>query len=149
MFKAYVELELQLGNIDRCRKIYEKFIECQPENTNAWVKYAELERSLDERERCRAIFDIAINQNLDMPEIVWKAYINVEMSFEEYDKVRQLYARLLEKTRHLKVWLSYAKFEQEVYNIDGARGVFENAYRFFKEANFKDENNEINFKEVI
>ena len=113
------------------------------------MKYAELERSLDERERCRAIFDIAISQNLDMPEIVWKAYINVEMSFEEYDKVRLLYAKLLEKTKHLKVWLSYSKFEQEVGNTKGVRAVFENAYRFFKDINYKDENNETYYKEVI
>ena len=44
IFKAYIELELQLGNFDRVRKIYEKFIECQPENSIAWIKYSELER---------------------------------------------------------------------------------------------------------
>ncbi len=81
-----------------------------------------------------------------MPELVWKAFINVEMSFEEYDKVRLLYCRLLEKTRHLKVWLSYAKFEQEIENFEATRGVFEKAYSYFKETNFKEE--EISFKEV-
>ena len=82
-----------------------------------------------------------------MPEIVWKAYINVEMSFEEYDRVRLLYARLLDKTKHLKVWLSFSKFEQETGNSNEARAVFENAYRFFKGISCK-EDSEINFKEV-
>jgi crooked neck len=40
IFKAYAELELQLGNIERVRYIYERFIEIFPENSNAWAKYA-------------------------------------------------------------------------------------------------------------
>jgi crooked neck len=65
IFKAYIELELQLGNIDRCRTIYERFIETHPDNSIAWIKYAELEMSLDEKERCQVIFETAIAQPLD------------------------------------------------------------------------------------
>ena len=64
-------------------------------------------------ERCRAILEIAVQQNLDMPEIVWKTYINIELANLEIEKVRSLYCRLLNKTKHVKVWISYAKFEQE------------------------------------
>ena len=135
-----------MGNIDRVRKIYEKFIECQPENSTAWVKYSELERynyilfrSLDELDRCRAILEIAIQQNLDMPEIVWKTYINIELTNGEIEKVRELYGRLLNKTKHVKVWISYAKFEQENEENLKARAVFENAYLFFKQSGLKEE----------
>lgn len=38
-----------------------------------------------------------------MPEVVWKAYIDFEISQEEPEKVRQLYERLLEKSMHVKV----------------------------------------------
>ncbi|KAI7990504.1 L-ascorbate peroxidase 2, cytosolic [Camellia lanceoleosa] len=70
IFKKYIEIELQLGNIDRCRKLYEKYLECAPENCYAWSKYAELERSLSETERARCIFELAIAQlALDMPEL--------------------------------------------------------------------------------
>ncbi|RZB77840.1 Pre-mRNA-splicing factor CLF1 [Glycine soja] len=79
IFKKYIEIELQLGNIDRCRKLYEKYLEWSPENCYAWSKYAELERSLSETDRARAIFELAIAQPaLDMPELLWKAYINFE-----------------------------------------------------------------------
>jgi len=139
VFKAYIELEMQLGNVDRCRSIYEKLIETNPDNSAAWVKYAELENSLDERERCIGIFETAIAQPLDMPEIVWKEYINMEISYTNYDKVRALYERLLEKTKHLKVWLSYAKFEQEIDEYLNSRAIFERAYLYFKEKGLKEE----------
>lgn len=73
IFKTYIEIELQLGNINRCRTLYEKYLEWSPANCYAWSKYAELERSLGETERGRSIFEIAIAQPLlDMPELLWK-----------------------------------------------------------------------------
>ncbi len=73
IFKTYIEIELQLGNIDRCRRLYEKYLEWAPANCYAWSKFAELERSLGETERGRAIFELAIAQPvLDMPELLWK-----------------------------------------------------------------------------
>ena len=57
---------------------------------------------------------MAINRSgLDMPENVWKSYIDFEISVGLYDRVRDLYKRLLQRTKHVKVWLSYAKFEAE------------------------------------
>jgi Suppressor of forked protein (Suf)./HAT (Half-A-TPR) repeat. len=134
IFKAYAELELQLANIDRCRVIYEKFIEVFPDNPNAWIKYAELEKSLEEYERCRAIYELAIQQTvIDMPETIWKAYIDTEVSLEEYDRARELYLRLLEKTKHVKVWLSYAQFEYSRENYDRMREILQDAENYFKE----------------
>ncbi len=45
---------------------------------------------------------------MNMPETVWKSYIEYEISLEEYDNVRDIYQRLLEKTKHVKVWVSFA-----------------------------------------
>ncbi|KAK2967473.1 hypothetical protein RJ640_000630 [Escallonia rubra] len=76
IFKKYIEIELQLGNMDRCRKLYEKYLEWSPENCYAWSKFAEFERSLSETERARAIFELAIAQPaLDMPELLWKVRV--------------------------------------------------------------------------
>ena len=46
-----------------------------------------------------------------MPETIWKAYIDMEISLKEFDKARDLFTRLLDKTKHVKVWISYASFE--------------------------------------
>mmetsp|Transcript_35189 Transcript_35189/g.67252 ORF Transcript_35189/g.67252 Transcript_35189/m.67252 type:complete len:729 (-) Transcript_35189:192-2378(-) len=160
IFKTYIEIELQLGNIERCRTLYEKFLEWNPPNCQAWVKFAELEQSLAEADRARSIFELAIAQPmLDMPEVLWKAYIDFEISQGERENTRQLYERLLDRTTHVKVWMSYAQFEEEpmpepeeeededapAQNPDkqadeapevrlvSARGVFERAYRSLKE----------------
>lgn len=45
--------------------------------------------------------------------MLWKAYIDFEIASGERRRGRRLYERLLERTKHVKVWLSYAKFESE------------------------------------
>ncbi|KAE8125962.1 hypothetical protein FH972_020722 [Carpinus fangiana] len=153
IFKNYIKMELQLGNIDRCRKLYERYLEWSPENCYAWSKYAELERSLCETKRARAIFNLAIAQPaLNMPELLWKTYIEFEILEGEFKRTRELYERLLDRTKHLKVWISYAKFEASAMKEDGggldlaeenlheqkkhciqrARRVFEKAINYFR-----------------
>ncbi len=52
----------------------------------------------------RSIFDLAINQpELDMPEILWKSYIDFEMAENELNRVRALYEKLLQRSTHVKV----------------------------------------------
>jgi crooked neck len=56
-----------------------------------------------------------------MPELLWKAYIDFEEEEGEYDRTRDLYERLLEKTGHVKVWISYAHFEINLPEADEER----------------------------
>ncbi|KAK6021284.1 HAT repeat protein [Ostertagia ostertagi] len=131
LFRAYIDLELQLREFDRCRKLYEKFLEYSSENSNTWIKFAELETLLGDVERARAIFDVAVQQPaLDMPE----AYIDFEINAEEYEKARDLYEALLQRTNHIKVWISLAEFELFIGNVDGARKVYERANRALENA---------------
>lgn len=133
IFKEYIQLELQLGNIERCRIVFEKWLEHNSANCNAWVKYAQHEKDLGEFERTRAIFELAISQPLlDMPEILWKAYIDFEIEQEEYDKARLLYRRLLERTKHVKVWISFAQFEALIGNEKEAREIYAEAFEILK-----------------
>lgn len=115
LFKFYVNLEYNLGNIDRVRKIYEKFLTYDPCDSAVWQSYAEMEAALAETARARAIFEMAVSQPvLHQPERVWKAYIELERgTVRDRVRTRSLYERLLEKTNHCKVWLSYASFEYE------------------------------------
>lgn len=69
-----------------------------------WMKFAELEALLGDADRARAIYELAIAQPaLDMPEVLWKSYIDFEIEQEEYENARNLYRRLLQRTRHVKV----------------------------------------------
>uniref|UniRef100_A0AAY4CFJ5 Crooked neck-like protein 1 n=1 Tax=Denticeps clupeoides TaxID=299321 RepID=A0AAY4CFJ5_9TELE len=143
LFKGYIELELQLREFDRCRKLYEKYLEFSPENCTTWIKFAELETILGDVDRARAIFELAIGQpRLDMPEVLWKAYIDFEIEQEEYDNTRELYKRLLQRTQHVKVWISYAQFELSIDSSDRlqrCRQIYEEANKGLRSCEEKEE----------
>ncbi|EER93674.1 hypothetical protein BDA96_01G144500 [Sorghum bicolor] len=156
IFKKYIEIELYLGNFDRCRTLYEKYIEWSPANCYAWRKYAELEKNLSETDRARSIYELAIAQPaLDTPEVLWKEYLQFEIDENEFERTRQLYERLLDRTKHLKVWISYAEFEasaglgsedsegeekknevgyqeQQMERVQKCRAIFERAFDYFR-----------------
>lgn len=112
LFKGYVTLEQKLYEFTRCRTLYEKHVSYNPSNCQTWIDWAQLERALGDLERARAIFELGIDQPvLDMPEMVWKKYIDFEEEEGEFERARALYERLLEKADHPKVWISYAQFE--------------------------------------
>jgi crooked neck len=112
LFRCYIEMELALGCVDRCRTLYQKYLEWAPANAAAWGRFAELEASLGEADRARALYELAIAQPaLDMPEALWKAYVDFEIGEGSREGARALYERLLQRTQHVKVWLSYAAFE--------------------------------------
>jgi crooked neck len=157
LFRGYIDLERQLFEFVRCRTLYEKQIEWNSSNSQSWMQFAELERGLDDLERARAIYELGIDQpTLDMPELVWKAYIDFEEYEGEYDRVRHLYERLLQKTDHVKVWINYARFEVNVPEDEEeedeeeekpiseeaktrARAVFTRAHKVFKDKELKEE----------
>ncbi|CAC5356635.1 CRN [Mytilus coruscus] len=127
LYRGYIELELQLREFERCRILYEKFLEFGPENCTSWIKYAELETILGDIDRAEAIYELAINQQqLDMPEVLWKSYIDFQIEQEEYDKV----------------WISFGQFEKttgEENCIEKARTVYKEANNAMKSAGEKEE----------
>lgn len=46
-------------------------------------------------------------------------YIDYEVQLGEAANARNLYKRLLERTKHVKVWISYAQFEAEAGTLLG------------------------------
>ena len=156
LFRGYIELERQLFEFSRCRQLFEKQIQWNPDNSSAWISFADLERSLGDVDRARAIFELGIDQpTLDMPELLWKAYIDFEEYEEEYERARKLYERLLQKTDHVKVWTNYARFEINAPEGDEedteaerpvseeakarARKVFQKAHELFKQKELKED----------
>lgn len=131
-------MELKLREFDRCRTLYEKWLEVShnfiallliatnfrlphiqfdPSNATAWIKFTELEGLLQDLDRARGIYELAVSQpSMDMPELLWKSWIDFEYEEEEYDRTRELYERLLRRTSHVKVWVSFAQFEANAGN---------------------------------
>ncbi|KAJ7449957.1 pre-mRNA-splicing factor CLF1 [Mycena latifolia] len=163
LFKGYIELEVELREFDNARKLYEKYLEFDPANSPAWIKFAELESQLQDFARTRAIFELGVSQSpLSMPELLWKAYIDFEIEEGERETARSLYERLIQLSGHVKVWISYALFEAEpipipralredededeeaeVRVVEGdatlARQVFERGYKDMKSKGLKSE----------
>eukprot|EP01080_Neovahlkampfia_damariscottae_P007962 gene7962-12428_t len=148
LFKFYISIEYSLGNVDRVRNLYQKYLEFNPSNCEAWKDYAILEEKLDEIERSRSIYNLAIGQDeLDMPEVIWKNFIDFEIKQKEYDNTRNLYENLLQRTKHVKVWTSFALFESSIDEIDRARDIFERSYKYFKTGSMEKDENELEMKE--
>jgi len=114
LFKGYIQLEFDLREFDRVRTLYEKYIEFDPTNSAAWIKYAELETQLADYSRARGIFELGVSQTpLSMPELLWKAFIDFEVEEGERSRARALYERLTATSGHWKVWVAYAMFEAQ------------------------------------
>ncbi|XP_076317775.1 pre-mRNA splicing factor crn isoform X2 [Tachypleus tridentatus] len=154
--------ELEVGDMDQTRQVYQACLQLIPHKVFTFAKiwllaaqfeirqknltaarkllFAELETILGDIGRARAIYEIAINQpRLDMPEVIWKGYIDFEIEQEEFENARQLYERLLERTQHVKVWISFAKFEQTYNTTEQARHVYEKANKALQHSEEKEE----------
>lgn len=79
------------------------------------------------------LFSVPLSRLRSILQVVWKAYIDYQIEQEEFQKARDLYERLLDRTQHVKVWISFAKFELQADTDDNARlsaarNVFERAH---------------------
>jgi len=132
VIKGYLDFELQLGNMDRCREISTKYVELFPAVSESWIRFAQMETSLRELERARAIYELALDQGRetmteDSLEEVWKAYINFERSEANPEKVRALYQRRLQIqdlgiAKRCSYWCEWATWEAQGPDVAGLEG---------------------------
>jgi crooked neck len=152
LFREYIELELALGEIERTRKLYEKYLEFDYSSSSTWVNYAELEEEIGENQRCRGVYELALTQDtIDDSEAIWRRYIDFEASLggedrdaqegvpdvDNFEKVSALYERLLTVSPRLKIWLSFANYarEQGKAKEEEARNIYKRAYESMKSQN--------------
>jgi crooked neck len=66
---------------------------------------------------------------MEMPELVWKAFIEFEITNGENLRVKQLYEELLQSSNHVKVWISYGcwLFGVKKKEREAERAVFKRA----------------------
>ena len=111
VFDAYIALESDLGEVARCRTLYQKYLECFPLRASTWAQFAQLEADLAEAVRARDIFEIALQQGatdasaaaavghtgtgvgLDEPAALWTAYLAFQRDQGDAAATRALYAR--------------------------------------------------------
>ncbi|KAL7067464.1 hypothetical protein ACR3K2_21050 [Cryptosporidium serpentis] len=135
LFRYYIDMEYKLGNLDRCRILYTKFIESNPLSAKIWSDFMEFEYKLEELDRAMKIAESGIAMpELDAPEILWKAYINILLEKKNLEKAKSIYERLLEKTQHPQVVIDYASFLTWKFNsVDLARNFLQNILQIYKQ----------------
>lgn len=52
---------------------------------------------------------------LDMPEQLWRAFIDFESEEEEYERARGVYKQLLKRTKHVKV--RHGRYTGDIWEI--------------------------------
>ena len=115
LFKGYIELELQLCEFDRCRKIFEKYLEYDCQNSITWMKYADMEATLGNVERSRDIYNLAIDKVMNSRDervMLIEAWLEFERDSgdeESLEKVKKKLPKKVEKRR-------------KVYRDDGCDG---------------------------
>jgi len=125
IFPMYGELELRLGNVDRARTIYAKYIERHPTDPKSWIAAIELEMLTGDVDRARYFSEKATEvEEITVPEAIWKKYIELELSLGEVSNARALYERLIVMSDHFQVFKAYADFEyHHALNIVKSRAV--------------------------
>ncbi|CAR25142.1 Clf1p [Lachancea thermotolerans CBS 6340] len=119
IFKYYIELEIQLKEFDRVRKIYEQYIAFNALESDNWLAYAELEDNLGDEERARGIFHIALSDKvgLDTNERfkILEQLITFETNAGEYAKARQAYDALVQLSGYSPTtYIERAMFESTI-----------------------------------
>ncbi|KAH9719261.1 Crooked neck protein [Citrus sinensis] len=116
LFVAFAEFEERCKETERARCIYKFALDHIPKGRaeDLYRKFVAFEKQYGDRE---GIEDAIVGKRRFQYED--EAYIDFEISQGEYERTRALYERLLDRTKHLKVWISYAKFEGSATGEDG------------------------------
>lgn len=128
IFKFYVGLEKKVGELDRVRKVYQKWFELSLINNykalKVLIQFIEFEKEIQEFERSESLFRLGLK--LSKQELVTEkitpfdhlciAFINYYKELFEYDRARKLFKDLLEEHDNVKIWIYYANFESSIPN---------------------------------
>ncbi|GEQ70983.1 hypothetical protein JCM33374_g4664 [Metschnikowia sp. JCM 33374] len=131
LFKYYIALEKRLGELERVRKVYEKWLEScllsdklngGSSSVLVLQDYIDFEKSLGESERCVALFEIGISDAFvggsssvsGLPDNgLFENYIEFLKEEFRYEKARQVYRNGLD-TSGAQSWIRFALFESSI-----------------------------------
>jgi crooked neck len=129
VFSAYIEMEYLLGDYERVRKIYSKYILTLPHDIRSWISFAQFESKEGNIEYARNIFEEAINKkDVENMILLWAVYIDFETKVGSKENVEILYSRCLEDFPIFSFWRGKILFETEInHNENFGRELFQEA----------------------
>lgn len=130
VFRFYIELETKLGQLDRARRLYEKWVEVSlesSESVSVLEEYVRFEEDLGEIDRCVALYDAAMNASTDpeTPVVAFHPLTTLLASFVEflrdhfhYDHARSVFRQVLSAADSPHTWIEFALFELTILNSE-------------------------------
>ncbi|KAF8638197.1 hypothetical protein AX16_010543 [Volvariella volvacea WC 439] len=145
----YANWEASQCEFERSRSVYERALAIDPQSTQIWHSYTEMELKHRNTQHARNLFDRAVTL-LPRADQLWykyvyleellqnvsgarQAYIKFEQRYQELDRASAIFERWAAVRPEPRVWVKWAKFEEERGRIDKAREVFQAALEFFGE----------------
>ena len=116
---AYINIELQLGNNDRVKKIFQSYIQKFPGDEDVWFNFCKFEESIDENNVAEVLYSNSIKflkENKNIPGLykMYNELINFYMNLKPKDKKEK------EKTKNKikKVFEDMLKDKNIIKNIE-------------------------------
>ena len=131
LYKYYIQMEIDLEQFDKARKLYESLICDFPKRVDGYVDYATFELEMENISRARAILQVCKTQNVDK-NLFYKTFIEFEQTLGEYDKVIDLYEEWLTIDDSPTTWSNYALFMALVH-VNKGRDIYKKAYEAYKQ----------------
>ncbi|KAG6520038.1 hypothetical protein ZIOFF_017067 [Zingiber officinale] len=123
----YASWEESQGDFARARSIWERLLDVDYRNPTLWLKYAEMEMRHRFINHGRDVWDRAVAL-LPRVDQLWYKYIHMfELRYDEVDRARAIYERLVVCHPRPSSFIKYAKFEAKRGEIARARAVYERA----------------------
>ncbi|EAY07349.1 Crooked neck protein-related protein [Trichomonas vaginalis G3] len=126
IYRSYIEMEGLLQNFDKVRKLYQDFIEKEPQFLLAWTRFAMFEVRRGNEDSAREILEKAVNcEYIEEKDLIWSTYIDFESHIGNLEKVSQLYQNLTETSNKFETWRDWISFEAGTKGkVDYARQLF-------------------------
>ena len=170
---SYINIELQLGNNDRVKKIFQSYIQKFPNDENIWFNFCKFEESLDEYNVAEVLYINSIkfmkeNKNdkglYKMYSELINFYSNLILTTKEKkeknslnNKIKKTYEEMLKnkfvikyitKEQEIDIWNKYA----EIYYVSGKYDDMDKIYKKCLEEilnQVTDEELKVKYSEII
>jgi crooked neck len=108
VIKEYIEMERQLGEYERVRRIYNKHLELYDKSIAPWMEYASFEESIGEYEKAELIHSSKVRAYWEIQAI--RSYAEFLVRRGSLFKLRNLFEDVLQEMEKVKVWTMYLEY---------------------------------------
>ena len=119
LHREYLQLELRLGDVDRVRILYSKWLEHDSTSGRVWRKFAELESAIREVERARGIYALGRQSATSGVRELFASNVKFETTNGDEERLSDLFRSELES--RVEAWSEYVCALYALGRVDAAR----------------------------